>query len=267
MAKISCIHPSCRPKIAKEIREKWLDLAKEPDLIEYLICADSYQDKKVRKVEVSKNNFEYYYPCINGKSAGSIKKINFIAKLASADCLIISTDDVIPDKHWDYEIFNSTNWDKDVVLRIGDNFDKLDPRPYMVKQAAFSKKRLERYGFVGHPNFRHVYADDYFSWLAHKDNVVIENKKITFKHYHPLLKNRSWDKFYREANSKENYEKGKMIFLNLTVNTITNQEIKDLIEEYFLHANETRKLNIEFVLTCVGVDVEKTGCEQNLNFI
>ncbi len=278
MAKISCIHPSCRPNVAKETREKWLDLAKQPDLIEYLICADSYQDKKVRKVGVSKNNFEYYYPCINGKSAGSIKKLNFIAKLASAECLLISTDDVIPHKHWDYEILNSTNWDKDVVLRIGDDFEKsyslkdfdkyrVEYRPYMIKHAAFSKKRLERYGFVGHPNFRHVCADDYFSWLAHKDNVVIENKKITFTHYNPLLKNAPWDKFYKEQNSKENYEKGRMIFLNLTVNTITNQEIKDLIEEYFLHANECRKLNIEFVLTCVGVDVEKIGSEHNLNFI
>ena len=38
---ISIIHPTCRPGIARETREKWLDLASKPDLVEYLLCIDS----------------------------------------------------------------------------------------------------------------------------------------------------------------------------------------------------------------------------------
>ena len=38
---ISIVHPTCRPKIARETRDRWLDLSSDPDSIEYLLCSDS----------------------------------------------------------------------------------------------------------------------------------------------------------------------------------------------------------------------------------
>ena len=42
--KISVIHPTCRPEIARQTREEWFDLAKNPDSLEYLLCIDSKKD-------------------------------------------------------------------------------------------------------------------------------------------------------------------------------------------------------------------------------
>ena len=56
--------------------------------------------------------------------------------------------------------------------------------------------------------------------------------------------------------SPESYDKGKMIFLDLTLKSINNNEIKKLIEEY-TYSSKKRQTNINFVLTCVGINVEK----------
>ena len=47
-----------------------------------------------------------------------------------------------------------------------------------------------------------------------------------------------------------------MIFLDLTLKSINNNEIKKLIEEY-TYSSKKRQTNINFVLTCVGINVEK----------
>jgi hypothetical protein len=53
MFKISCIHPTCRPKLAEETRSKWLKLAKNPSNIEYITCYDSFDEEEI-KLKVKK---------------------------------------------------------------------------------------------------------------------------------------------------------------------------------------------------------------------
>ena len=56
MFKISCIHPTCRPKLADEIRSKWLKLAKDPKQVEYITCYDSFIKnlmKRLKKMKIS----------------------------------------------------------------------------------------------------------------------------------------------------------------------------------------------------------------------
>ena len=259
MNKISVCHPTCRPEMARVTREKWLDLSKNPDSVEHLTCIDSYQIEKINKKKISKNIKEFFFPCLNKKSVGVIPKLNFLSSIVTTNCIVTETDDVTPCKDWDYLIYNSTNWNDDVVMRIGDNGYLEDKgRPYLIRQTAISKKRVQKYGYFLHPNFYHVFSDDFYSWLSHKDNVVIENEKIHFYHDNPLYKNSmiKRDKFHNEAMSPESYDKGKMIFLDLTLKSINNSEIKKLIEEY-TYSSKKRRTNINFVLTCVGIDVEK----------
>ena len=54
MYKVSVCHPTCWPEMANQTREKWFDLAKNPDSIEHLTYIDSYNIEKIKKKLVSK---------------------------------------------------------------------------------------------------------------------------------------------------------------------------------------------------------------------
>ena len=62
MYKISCIHPTCRPELAKKTRKKWLKLAKNSSQIEYITCYDSFDKKKIKQKVLRNKN-------ITGKEA------------------------------------------------------------------------------------------------------------------------------------------------------------------------------------------------------
>ena len=58
-----------------------------------------------------------------------------------------------------------------------------DKKIYMVKTVILSKKRYKKLGYVLHPDFAHVYCDNFHSWISHRDNVVIQRKDIFLNTY------------------------------------------------------------------------------------
>lgn len=264
---ISIIHPTCRPGIARETREKWLDLASKPDLVEYLLCIDSDNNNSPKTSIIKENSKEFFYPLINGESVGPVQKSNFAAQNSSSNCILFAADDLSPNKNWDYDIHNCTNWDNDVVLRIPDNTEETQQRlhPYLIVNPAISRKRYEKFGYFYHPKFYATFSDNFFSFLAHKDDIVIHNEEIVF--YHDQSKyikqgndnplERNLDKFQLKMHCAENYNKGYNTFLELIPHHITENEINNLSEEY-LFANEKRKKNILFVLNSVNLKGKKS---------
>ena len=182
--KISVIHPTCRPKIARQTREEWLDLSSNPDSVDYILSLDSSTDNNNRVNRVKFNSLEIHNPLSKGKSTGPVQKMNLGSKFASSNCLLFVADDFETYKGWDYDITNTTDWNKDVVLKITDNTDyyQKEHQPFLIYNPAISKKRYQKYGFFGHPSFFADFSDTYLSFLAHKDNVVIENENIKFFH-------------------------------------------------------------------------------------
>ena len=65
---ISIVHPTCRPEIARETREKWFDLSSDPDSVEYLLCIDSDSARSPETRNVKENSIEFLYPLDGGKS-------------------------------------------------------------------------------------------------------------------------------------------------------------------------------------------------------
>ncbi len=260
---ISIVHPTCRPKIARETRDTWLDLSSDPDSIEYLLCSDSNCTKFPETRIIKENSKEFLYPLIDGKSVGPVQKANFASQNSTSNCILFVADDLSPYKNWDYDIKNCTNWDNDVVLRIPDNTEETQQKlhPHLIVNPAISRKRYEKFGYLYHPKFYANFSDNFFSFLAHKDDVVIDETKIVF--YHDQSKyikqendnplERSLDKFQWEMHNSENYNKGLNTFNELVPDHITKNEINNLSEEY-LFANEKRKKNILFVLNSVNLN-------------
>ena len=184
MYKISCIHPTCRTKLANETRKKWLELADNPKIIQYITCHDTSDANELRiKKKVYKNLIDLFEPY----SFGIVKKCNIAATKAKAECIIVATDDTIPEKGWDTKILNTADWSKEIVLNVSDGTEEKDTRVYMVKTVILSLKRYKKLGYILHPEFDHVYCDNFHSWISHRDGVVLDRKEIMFEHLHPSL--------------------------------------------------------------------------------
>ena len=261
---ISIVHPTCRPRIARETRSQWLDLSGEPDSIEYLLCIDTDCVQYPKTKIIKKNSMEFLYPLVDGRSVGPVEKVNFASQNATSHCILFVADDLSPYKNWDYDIKNCTNWENDVVLRISDNTEETQKKlhPFLIINPAISRKRYKKFGYLYHPNFYANFSDNFFSFLAHKDDVVIDENKIVFYHdqskyikqenNNPL--ERRFDQFQWEMHKSESYMKGLNTFKELALHHITTSEIERLYEEY-LFANEKRKKNISFVLNSVNLKV------------
>ena len=142
MYKVSCIHPTCRPDLARETRSKWLKRAKNPDQIEYITCFDSFDEKEIKqKIKKNNNIIEIYEPY----SFGIVKKCNKAAKFSTSNCIIVATDDTIPEKNWDEKVLKAADWSKEVVLNTSDGTEETDKRLYMVKTVILSKKDIKNW--------------------------------------------------------------------------------------------------------------------------
>ena len=253
--RISCIHPTCRPKKAKKIREEWLERAKYPELIEYLTCFDTDQKSLFyKKITLDKTYIDFYHPT----TIGLVIKTNFLATKVNSHCIIMSTDDTLPQKNWDQAVFDSSDWEnEEVVLDVRDGSEQTEKRDYIIKGVILSKKRYKKLGFIFHPELEHLFADDFHSWLSYRDNVVVKRKDILFEHLHPLLKNKKqdWDQYYQRVNTKKKYEVGGRIFMKLVQDNINDSKIIDLLGEYML-SDKNRKKKLKFVLEATGFDVE-----------
>ena len=254
MFKISCIHPTCRPKLAKETRSKWLKLAKNRSKIEYITCYDSFDEEEIKlKVKKKNNLIEIYEPY----SFGIVKKCNKAATFAKGDCIIVATDDTIPEKNWDEKVLKAADWSKEIVLNTRDGTELADQRLYMVKTVILSKKRYQKLGYVLHPEFAHVYCDNFHSWISHRDNVVIQRKDIFFEHLHPSIGKSKIDKFYLEASTKKEYDKGENIFQRLVKKNFNKNNEKELLERFKSEENATEKYIAAFVLLTSGFNEKK----------
>ncbi|MFL2676799.1 MAG: hypothetical protein CNE97_02875 [alpha proteobacterium MED-G10] len=254
MYNISCIHPTCRPRLARQTRDKWLNYARNPEKIEYITYFDSFDQKELRKKISKKGNIiEVYSPY----SFGIVKKCNAAAKLATAKCIVVATDDTIPEIDWDEKLIESADWNKEVVLNTMDGTEKFDKRAYMVKTVILSKKRYNKLGYVLHPNFKHVYCDNFHTWISHKDDVVIQRKNIMFEHLHPSIGKSEADQFYVNASTQEEYDYGSKVFHNLIKENFNKFEEKKLFKKYLNESDPQKKYILAYVLITAGVDQAK----------
>ena len=61
-----------------------------------------------KKLKKNNNIIEIYEPY----SFGIVKKCNKAAKFSKGDCIIVATDDTIPEKNWDEKVLNAADWSK-----------------------------------------------------------------------------------------------------------------------------------------------------------
>ena len=214
-AKISLLHATRgRPVMASNARRLWFERAANPDAVEHIFAIDGDDGDSVP--------LTVFRHVINTNTTGaSVAAWNLAAASSAGQILIQLNDDFIPPMHWDRLILEamSGKLNEPAVLQVSDGH-RTDEQLCI---ALMNRARYKQQGFFLRPRFKSVYSDDYFSWAAWKDGIVIPAKHIVIEHDHPYFKNGDgWDAVYAAHNSSERYLEGERIFNELTGRTETD---------------------------------------------
>jgi hypothetical protein len=208
---ISLLHATRgRPKLAAEARREWLNRAKYPDRVEHLFAID-FDDEQSVPLCV------YRHVIQTDKEGASVGAWNMAAAASCGEILIQLNDDFDPPMHWDMMIEKAFTdqqaLKKPAALHVSDGHRK-DPQLCI---AILNRARYDQQGYFLHPRFKSVFSDDYHSWSAYRDGIVIDATHIVIEHDHPFFKGGAgWDETYATHNSRERYLEGEAIFKELT---------------------------------------------------
>jgi len=184
--KISVIHPSRnRPVEAWVTATNW---AKKCDSgFEYILSLD-ISDKDLTKYYALFTDFNKSWN-INGKSLtngnkSAIEAINNAAKIATGDLLVVISDDFDCPEHWDTLLlqacknYRSSRFSKDFCMKTDDGL-----QPTLITMPIMDRIYYERYGYVYHPDYKHMFADQELTAVALMTGKYIKSD-LNFPHLH-----------------------------------------------------------------------------------
>lgn len=196
--KISIIHPSrSRPGIAGMTRNKWLLNAHYPEDIEYILSLDrSDPQGKMYRNPTGKILFN--------NNISAIGAINHAARHATGDLIIVVSDDFDCLPHWDTLLLKELEGKRDFLVKTPDGL-----QPTIITLPIMDRTYYERFGYVYHPDYKHMFADTEMTAVGHLLGKVI-HVDLLFEHKHYSL-----GKSKKDAVNKKNdatWHQGKNFF-------------------------------------------------------
>lgn len=191
--KISLIHPSrSRPTIAMGILKLWLEQSNSQVPIEYLMCVDS-DDTHIKEYE---SLFSEYTKELNANGGlifdceislytrpnkSSIEAINCGAKKSEGDLLIVVSDDFLCPPNWSPKLVDALQGKTDYIVKTWDGIQK-----WLITLPIMDRTYYERFGYIYHPEYKHLFADTEMTEVGHLLGRVIDlqNEVPMFKHVH-----------------------------------------------------------------------------------
>lgn len=168
---LSIIHPSRRPNEAIQTINRWVDRAKCKGCIEYILSIDSNDPNKEA----------YKHPSVKiveNDNRSAIDAINNAAKICRGSILIVVSDDFDCPKYWDALLRESLNGKSDFIVKTQDGIQKT-----LITLPIMDRVYYERFGYVYHPDYKHMFCDQEMTAVGHLLGKVI-TLDLTFPHNH-----------------------------------------------------------------------------------
>lgn len=215
---ISLLHATRgRASQAIRTRSEWLRNADNPEAIEHIFAVD-LDDEYAEVFQRFKTVF------MQSGQGGCVAAWNSAAIHSKGDILVQLSDDWKPFKGWDTEILRCIgDTQKESVLAISDGHRNDN----LLCMAILTRARYKAQGYLFHPEFFSMFSDNWFSFNAFKDGVVIDARdRITFEHLHPAFGKAEMDESYSRSNSEYNYQTGEGIFRRLMLGIKMSSDIQ-----------------------------------------
>jgi len=188
--KISIIHPTRgRKQMAFDTAYKWLSNADNLEDISYFFSVDS-DDKDLwfASVRFAPNNCTtdnlFTADVIKNDNKSAIEAINFAASYIyqrnrDADYItIVVSDDFSCPEHWDTLLLDALKGKSDFIVKTQDGIQKT-----LITLPIMDRVYYERFGYVYHPDYLHMHADEEMTIVGHMLGRVID-LPLVFPHNH-----------------------------------------------------------------------------------
>lgn len=175
MPKISILHPSWqRPQLARQCYDEWMGKADNPDDIEYVLCL-SAKDTFLDDYHMMFANLP---TCHVISDNGLVKQVNHAATYATGDLIIGVSDDFGCPYNWDTLLLNALRDKQDYIVKTQDGI-----QPFIITLPIMDRMYYDRFGYIYHPSYFHMYADQELADVGKKLNKTI-TLPIMFPHRH-----------------------------------------------------------------------------------
>lgn len=195
--KISVIHASRqRPKQAFETLRKWLNRSHNIGL-EYIMSLDS--------TDPTLNEYRWLdgQVCINDNKT-AIEAINIGAKAATGNILISVSDDTDCPDNWLVLLKAYLNGKSDFCAKVDDGL-----QPTLVTMPIMDRIYYERYGYVYHPGYSHMFCDQELTAVAIMTGKYLK-LPLSFPHLHYSAGKSEFDAVYAKNNAT--WAQGESLF-------------------------------------------------------
>lgn len=197
-AMISIIHPSRgRPEQALKTAQKWIELAGCP--IEWWLSLD--EDDRDHYENIPDNTL-----FLVNKNRSAIDAINNAAIVSRGDILIQIADDFDCPPDWGKQIIETTKGKTDWILKTPDGI-----QPWIITLPIMDRAYYNRFGYIYHPGYRHMFCDTEMSCVADLTGRRI-TANIPFKHNHYSVGGAVKDAISERAD--KTWEQGEKLFLS-----------------------------------------------------
>jgi aspartyl-tRNA synthetase len=196
---ISILHPSrSRPEKSYETIKEWV--AKATTDIEVIISLDENDPKRK----------EYRRPVTKGMflinpNRSAVDAINNAAKAATGDILIVVSDDTECPDRWDEKLLREVEGRTDWIMKTKDGI-----QPWIITMPVMDRTYYNRFGYVYHPDYMHMFCDTELTAVADLTGRKIESSLI-FPHRHYTVTLDKPDEINEKAN--RTWAQGRALFV------------------------------------------------------
>ena len=182
---ISVLHPTRgRKQQALKTMSKWLFNADKPYDIEYIFSTDiDDTDKWTSRIDILPNfllnsSQIMHIEVLKNNNKSAIEAINFAAARCSGDLIIVVSDDFDCLEHWDTLLLQVLEDKSDFCAKTADGL-----QPTLITMPIMDRIYYERYGYIYHPDYNHMFADQELTSVALMTGKYIKLDLI-FPHNH-----------------------------------------------------------------------------------
>lgn len=206
--KASLIYPSrSRPDQCRSTLENWINKAGSIDF-EIILSLDQddmrlsdYQKMIFDGLTTNWQEPALTYTVLPNKS--TVEAVNNAAKIAQGEILIVMSDDFDCPQDWFNKIVRASRNRKDFVMKVNDG----GTQDRIITLPILDRAYYQRFGYIYHPSYKHLWADTEFSEVAYWQRKVLVRNDIVFKHNHYSVLCTNPDATY--LKNELTYEEGK----------------------------------------------------------
>ena len=179
---ISLLHATYRrPGGPLGLRDAWLELAAQPDSVEYVVALDEDDQLAVEATTKCRR-------AIGSAQSGwatSVRNWNAAARLATGDLLVVVADDLYPAPAWDAKLWNIVGrLDPSVVAYAIKVQDSPASARLLLRHPVISRAFYNEHGLFSE-SYYGVYCDDDILMRAFWRSFILDGRSLVLEHRHP----------------------------------------------------------------------------------